>query len=136
MQDYPSFGIAVCEQLLTNTTGGVNNKGIGGKVDGKNVGRVKNFQEGNLEIPNIHLAYENAEKIMMFKPYYDGYNRSVFVAAMIGLLKHENYNHSQMIGKLANNPSVLVHCTNVTQYKILLEEIYNFRSRDKVSLRY
>jgi hypothetical protein len=27
-------------------------------------------------------------------------------------------------------------CANVTQYKLLLEDIYNFRSREKVSLRF
>jgi len=136
MDDYPDFGIAVAEQLLTNTTGGVNNRQYSHKIDGKNTGRVRNFQEGELEVPDLMLSYENAEKIMTFKPFYDGYNRSVFVAAMIGMFKHEKYNHSQMIGKLKNNPNSLVHCSNVTQYKIMIEEIYNFRSREKVSLRF
>lgn len=136
MQDFPDFGIAVAEQLLTNTVGGVNNRGYAAKIDGKITGRLRNFQEGELEIPNLELAYENAEKIMMFKPYYDGFNRTVFVASMIGIFKNENYNHSQMIQKVKNNPTFLTHCSNVTQYKILIEEIYNFRSRYKVSLRF
>lgn len=136
MDYFPDFGIAVSEQLLTNTTGGVNNRAYAAKVNGKFVGRKKNFQEGELQIPDLDLAYENGEKVMMFKPYYDGFNRAVFVSAMIAMFKHENYNHSQMIQKVANNPTTLVHCSNVTQYKILFEEIYNFRSRDKVSLRF
>ena len=136
MQDFPDFGIAVAEQLLTNTVGGANNRGHAAKIDGKTTGRLRNFQEGELEIPDLELAYENGEKIMMFKPYYDGFNRTVFVAAMIGMFKHENYNHSQMITKVKNNPTALTHCSNVTQYKILIEEIYNFRSREKVSLRF
>ena len=136
MQDFPDFGIAVSEQLLTNTVGGVNNRGYAAKIDGKITGRLRNFQEGELEIPDLDLAYDNAEKIMMFKPYYDGFNRAVFVASMIGMFKHENYNHSQMIQKVKNNPTALTHCSNVTQYKILIEGIYNFRSKEKVSLRF
>lgn len=136
MQDFPDFGIAVAEQLLTNTVGGVNNRGYAVKIDGKKTGRLRNFQEGELEIPDLELAYKNGEKIMMFKPYYDGFNRTVFVASMIGMFKHENYNHSQMIQKVKNNSTALTHCSNVTQYKILIEEIYNFRSREKVSLRF
>lgn len=136
MQDLPDFGIKAAEQLLTNTTAGANNRQYVGKIDGNLAGRSRNFQEGELEIPNLDLSYKNAEKIMRFKPYYDGFNRSVFVAAMIGMFKHENYNHSKMIGKVKNNPSALTHCSSVTQYKILIEEIYNYRSRDKVSLRF
>lgn len=136
MCDFPDFGIAVSEQILTNSVGGVNNRGYAAKIDGKEAGRLRNFQEGEFRVAVLDLAYENAEKIMMIKQYYDGFNRSVFVASMIGMFKHENYNHSQFIQKLKNNPSALSHCSNVTQYKILIEEIYNFRSREKVSLRF
>lgn len=134
--DFPYFGIAIAEQLLTNTVDGVNNRGFVAKINGKTAGKLRNFQEGELKISNLNLAYENAEKIMMFKPYYDGFNRKTFVAAMIGMFKHQNYNHSQMIQKVKNNPTALTNCSTVTQYKILFEEIYNFRSREKVSLRY
>lgn len=132
MQDYPDFGIAVSELLLTDTAKGVNNRGS--VLEGR--GRVKNFEEGRLTIPDIKTSYDNAEKVLMFKPYYDGFNRSVFVSALIGIFKNENYNHTEMIGKLSNQPSSLTHCTNVTQYKLLIEDIYNYRRREKISLRY
>lgn len=132
MNDFPDFGIAVSEQLITNSTGGVNNK----NNLHKGRGIVKNFEEGRLTITDLKKSYENAEKVMMFKPYYDGYNRSVFVSGLIGIFKNENYNHAEMISKLAQQPSSLTHCTNVTQYKLLLEEIYNYRRREKVNLRY
>jgi len=132
MKDYPDFGIAVSEQLLTNSVGGVNNRG---SVE-KGRGRVKNFEEGRLTIENLEQSYENAKKVLMFKPYYEGFNRSVFVAALIGVFKNENYNHAEMISKLSHQPSALTHCTNVTQYKLLIEEIYNHRRREKVNLRY
>ena len=131
MKDFPDFGIQVIEQLLTNTVDTSSNK-----RDGSTRNRLKVFEEGKLTIPNLTLSYENAQKIMMFKPYYDGYNRTIFVAAMIGLLKHPNYNHTEMLSKLALQPSTLTHCANITQYKTLLENIYNWHRRDKVSLRY
>lgn len=135
MTDFPDFGILVSEQLLTNSTGGANNSHVA-KIDGKTTGRLKVFQSGNLEISNLELAYENAEKIMMFKPYYDGYNRFVFVSAMIPIFKHGNYDHNHMIHKLKNCPNTLIHCSNSSQYKLLIEDIYNYRSREKVSLRF
>jgi hypothetical protein len=132
MFDFPDFGIASAEQLLTNTVGGANNKNEISETRSK----IKNFQEGRFKIFNLDKAYENAEKVMMFKNYYDGYNRSVFVAALIGMFKNENYNHAEMISKLSFNPTALQHCSNVTQYKHLLEEIYNYKRRVKLSLRY
>jgi hypothetical protein len=132
MQDYPEFGISVSEQLITNTVNGVNNRG--NVFKGK--GRVKNFEEGRLTIYDLKISYDNAEKILMFKPYYDGFNRSIFVSALIHIFQNKNYNHAEMIGKLSHQPSSLQHCTNSTQYKLLIEEIYNYRRREKVSLRF
>ena len=132
MLDFPDFGVAISEMILTDKVDG-QNKLL--RIDKVNM-RMQGFQNGELEIPNLLKAYETAEKVLMFKPYYDGYNRSTFVRTLITLFKNENYVHAEMISKLANNPSALTHCANVTQYKFLLEDIFNFRRREKLNLRY
>lgn len=134
MKDFPEFGIQVSEYILVDNTMGANSKTD--KVQGEESGRIRSFQQGDLKIKDLKLSYENAEKIMMLKPYYDGFNRATFVKAMIGLFKHPNYNHSQMLQKLKLQPLAIGHCANVSQYKILLENIYNYKSREKVSLQY
>ena len=135
MNEFPEFGISSAESILTNCVGGINNRG---SVDGDDTNRVKNFQNGNLVISdeNLKNGIDIAKKIQMFKPYYDGYNRRIFVSAMIGIFKNENYNHNQMIQKLNLNSTVLKHCSNVMQYKECIEQIYNYKTREKVSLRY
>jgi len=132
MSDFPDFGVAISEMILTDKVDGSNAYKTIDKMDVRMMG----FQNGELKIPNLYKAYESAEKVLMFKPYYEGYNRATFVRTLITLFKNENYIHAEMISKLSNNPSVLTHCANGTQYKILLEEIYNFRRREKVNLRY
>jgi hypothetical protein len=132
MLDFPDFGVAIVEMILTDNINGANKAKNIDKVEVRMMG----FQNGELVIPNLLKAYETAEKVMMFKPYYDGFNRSTFVRTLIMLFKNENYVHADMISKLAKNPSVLTHCANVTQYKFLLEDIFNFRRREKVNLRY
>lgn len=132
MLDFPDFGVAIAEMILTDNTNGENRSKVIDKVEIRMMG----FQNGELTIPNLSKSYETAEKVLMFKPYYDGYNRATFVRTLITLFKNENYTHAEMISKLANNPSSLTHCANVTQYKFLLEDIYNFRRREKVNLRY
>lgn len=132
MLDFPDFGVAIAEMILTDNVNGENKQLVVDKV----TMRMMGFQNGELNIPDLSKAYETAEKVLMFKPYYDGYNRSTFVRTLITLFKNENYIHADMISKLANNPSALTHCANVTQYKFLLEDIFNFRRREKVNLRY
>lgn len=123
MRQFPDFGITSCEVLLTDK--------IGPKAF-----TVKYFEEGGLYIPDYNKSVENAQKILMIKPYYDGYNRILFVRAMIGIFRIDYYDHEQLITKLNTNPNSLQHCNNVTQYRLMIEDVYNYRSRQKVSLRY
>lgn len=139
MRRFPELGLLNCEALLTNkATNNSNSSDPELKSDTNIRGTYTSryFQEGDLNIVDYELSVENAEKIMMIKPYYDGFSRPAFVRAMIGLFKIEYYNHTQLLQKMANNPTAMQHCANVTQYKLMLEDIYNFRSREKVSLRF
>lgn len=140
MNTYEDFGIGSCEVLLSNTVNaGQNNrrdKSLKSQTNKEGTYALRTFQEGELEIKDYDLACENAEKIMMIKPYYIGYSRTVFVRVMIGLFNHENYEHRKLLDRLKSNPTAMQHCTNITQYKLMIEEIYNFRSRNKVSLRF
>jgi len=42
----------------------------------------------------------------------------------------------KFIGKLEAQPTALKKCAKVDQYVDLIEEIFNYRSQSKVSLRY
>jgi hypothetical protein len=132
MYDFPDFGVANSEIILI----GKSSVDVKHKTNNKTTFAILGFQNGELKIPNLYKSYEDAEKVLMFKPYYEGYNRRTFVATLMSLFKNENYIHAEMISKLSNNPSVLTHCTNATQYRILLEDIFNFRRREKVNLRF
>ena len=140
MHRFDEFGIAACETILTNKlTGGHTTRTsaeLKGTINASGSYAQRYFQEGDLIIPDYEKSIENAEKIMMVKPYYDGFNRPVFVKAMIGIFRIERYNHSQLLNRLKANPTAMQHCSNVTQYKLLLEDIYNFRSKEKLSLRF
>lgn len=94
------------------------------------------FNSGLFVAGNYNEAADKLMKVRMLKPYYDGYNRAVFVKTMLSLFENEAYSHSQFISKITQQPSALVHCANVRQYRLLIESIYNYRSRNKVSLLY
>jgi hypothetical protein len=94
------------------------------------------FKTGDFKIGNYDYAVECAEKIEMVKPFYSGYKRRVFIYAMMRLFDNSNYNHSVFLGKLSYQSASLVDCVSTEQYLLLIEEIYNYKNKNKVSLRY
>lgn len=130
------FNLTVCIALCSNlSTAGAN---ISHKFRKKFtvLNQREVFEEGTWKIRNIELAQENADKIRLIKPYYDGYNRSTFIGTMLTIFINENFDFNEFMHKLRLQPTALVHCTNRSQYKMLIEDIYNYRSRNKVNLRY
>jgi len=103
------------------------------KLDGN---KVQIFEQGTWLCGDMNLANEWAGKIRMIKTYYQGYNRSTFVSTMIGLLKKDIFDFNEFMHKLRIQPSALVDCTSTEQYRILIEDIYNYKSRNKINLRY
>lgn len=94
------------------------------------------FKEGKFKIKDLDNANKMAEKILMIEPYYKGYLRRSFIYALIGMFKNKNFEFTEFLAKLKQQPTTMQDCTSRTQYKVLIEEIYNYRRRDKVNLRF
>ena len=125
------FNFSSCEALirLRSTT-------KQSTLDGERV-PAKYFESGELKIVDIQKSRKYANAIKEIKPYFEGYNNSVFVRTMIFMLNHENYNHYEFKAKLQlrGAPS-LEYCKTMAQYKLLIEDIFNYKRSDKVNLRY
>ena len=131
------YNLSDCVALCSNISGaGAATITQKYRKDGTLNGIKEIFEEGTWKGKDFKLAQDYADKIRMVKPYYDGYNRSSFVSVMIGLFKKPVYIHWEFLHKLKLQPNALVHCASASQYKILIEEIYNYRRRNKVNLRY
>jgi hypothetical protein len=133
MTHFPELTFQACERIITGHSSGART----GRMEGKSV-QMNDFQEGKLVIPNLGLSYKNARKIMEFQEHYDGFSRGTFVSAILPLFKSKNYDHKEMIYKLGVAPRKLTHCQNVGQYRMLLEDIYNWKRQkeNKVSFKY
>lgn len=120
------FGLNDCIALCSNNSvnSGTTNNG------------QKPFENGQWKCKDLDIAQDWANKIRMIKTYYSGYNRSGFVGTMANLLKHELFDFNEFMHKLRIQPTALVDCANRDQYKTLIEDIYNYKSRNKISLRY
>ena len=94
------------------------------------------FKEGIFKVKDLKYAERTADKIMMIEPYYKGFLRRSFIYALIGMFKNENFEFTEFLAKLKQQPTTMQDCTSITQYKVLIEEIYNYRRREKINLRF
>jgi hypothetical protein len=105
-----------------------------------NSGTTKNgqkpFENGIWKCKSLDIAQDWANKIRMIKPYYLGYNRSNFIGTMTILFKNELFDFNEFMHKLRLQPTAMVDCANREQYRTLIEDIYNYKSRNKINLRY
>lgn len=127
IQKNEDFSMPVCMAFCNNTTDNSHNK-LGTNLEV--------FEDGSWKGRDFNLGQEWANKIRMIEPYYKNYNTSVFVGTMITLFKNENFDFNEFMHKLRLQPMALVDCRNREQYKTLIEDIYNYKSRNKISLRY
>ena len=99
---------------------------------------MKDFEEGKLFVPDLKKSYRVARKLMDFKIFYKNFNRGTFVSAIAPIFDLGKYNHNEMIKKMQKCPIKLQDCLNVEQYRLLFEDIWNWRRKDqnKVSFRY
>ena len=94
------------------------------------------FKNGLFVVTHLQEATKRAEKIWMLKDIYDGYLRRAFVFALLALFSKEQFEFTEFLQKVKNQPSALTDCHDSDSYLSLIEEIYNYRRREKVNLRY
>jgi len=126
--------IALCSNLASSASSAISNK----YRKGRNKDNIKEvFEEGTWKGKDFSYAQELADKIRLAKPYYKGYKRSSYLRAVLSLiLYNKSFDNSEYLHKLRIQPTALVDCTSVSAYKTLIEDIYNYKRRDKVNLRY
>lgn len=104
-------------------------------IQGKRIGgvNVEQFKRGEFVFKETEQAEDRAEKILMFKDLYVGYKRQLFVAAIIRLFDHEQYQHADFISKLKYQREKMFDANSVNSYLRLIEEIYNYRRHKKAN---
>lgn len=97
---------------------------------------IKKLYDGNLVIHDVKRAARIAENILSLKGVVDVWDKVSFMLAIHTLDKKGVFKFSEFVGKLSKCHNKLRACTNVSDYIIQIEEIYNYKRREKVNLRY
>ena len=94
------------------------------------------FQKGEFKITHWSDACKNAERLCLFKDFFPYWKNRSFVFAMLILFKNNNFEFVEFYKKVKDQPNLLMKCSDSMQYISLIEEIYNYRRREKINLRY
>lgn len=137
-KEYDEFNLSSCVKLLQNSTAARNiaQKRARTTDDGEYYNFKQVFEEGTWQIKDYSKAEMWVNYLRKIGQYYSGYNRASFVSSMIGLFNKPQFDVDEFIRKLSYQSNALNDCSNVGQYIELIEEIYNFKKRDKVNLRF
>jgi len=138
MSEFPMFSLTACQVILSNASARKQIQSDLFKSETNKSGRLSmnEFKNGNFKVKNYKQAVQNAQRILDFKEYYDGYGRKVFVSAMVRIFQHKNYDHERMMQRLKSYPGEFQHCLNMIKYREQIEKIFNHRSRKKLTLIY
>lgn len=110
---------------------------LSGEMSGGNANNAATkFKEGLFKVKDLEEAKRIADKILMIEPYYKGVHRRSFILAMYSMFKNKNFEFTEFLSKLKQQPTTMQDCVGVAQYKTLIEEIYNYRRREKINLRF
>lgn len=90
------------------------------------------FSRGKFQIVSYEKAVEWANNILSLKPYFEkGYNRSNFVRAIMTIVeKLPQFDFQRFYHKMLLNPSKMKLCGDKKTYYQMIEDIYNFKSRN------
>lgn len=97
---------------------------------------IQSFFNGDLKIDNYANGVLIAKKLEEIGKFYSGYKRKSFVRVIVNLLKNPNFVFSEFIHKVQLQPMALKDCTDVKMYRELIEEVYNYRRKEKINLRF
>ena len=96
------------------------------------------FESGKYVTRDVNKARLWATQLRSLKPYFDKYyNKAIFVRAMVKIMSNKpEFKFEEFEHKLKLRPGMLVPSGTVDQYVEMVEKIYNYRSREKVNLRF
>lgn len=127
-ETYPQLSFTLCVRLLSGLSSHRTKS-----YDGVQ-GTVKDFENGTFQIKDLDKSHEIANMIVDYAPFFSRFNDLTFCLTLITIFDNPNYDHERMMKRLMVQPTALKPCKTQKQYQELLEEIYNYKTRTKLSL--
>lgn len=124
MNKYPIFNTSTAIKFACNSDNG---------------NAIIRVQEGRFKFTrDWNDACLFAEYIKEMAKHYSGATRTTFVRVLIKLTdnKTKGFDLAEFVGKVKKYPHMLYPISGVSANTEMIEKLYNYRKRDKISLRY
>jgi len=98
----------------------------------------EDFEDGKFVTKNMDKAVEWAMGIISLKPYFERYNGSTFVRALVKIMTKKNkFVLTEFVDKVRKRPTRMFICGSVTEYIKVIEDVYNFGriKENRINLR-
>ena len=96
---------------------------------------TKSFNNGTFKIRSYDRAVKMADMIMQTAPYYNRCRTWNYVLAMVSLFSKKEFQFDRFLKRLDSGGSrKMMTCSTIKETVMMIEEIYNFRSKEKVRL--
>jgi hypothetical protein len=90
------------------------------------------IRNGKANVLNVQEATRISEVIRWYARNTDLPITKHFVVAIKKMIDSGNYNHEEMVRKINMQPRSIVRCIDSSQYLQMFEEVYNYKSQNKV----
>ena len=123
VKEFPMFKYTEIGMLLSNSMTSV---------------KRDSFESGEYVVKNEKKGREWGNYLLELQPYFEKYyNKSIFVRAFVKIISNKkDFIFSEFLHKVKLRPTKLVPCGTVEQYVEMIEDIYNYKRKDKVNLRF
>lgn len=138
MKDNSDFGIRSIMTIISVSANGSRGSSKWANIDGvsKNVFTSSEFDNGYFVFETEKESRVFCNQLRRLKPYYKKYNTQRFVRAVQIAGESKNWDFERFLSKLKNTAIDIVDKTNIPEMLDQIEDIFNYRSRTKVSLKY
>jgi len=92
----------------------------------------QDFKIGNFKIKSFNKAIESGDMLRKFGHFYKGYKKRGFVAAILIMKQHKDFELSRLLRKMPIRSKSLLDFSKTEDYLEVLEEMYNWKETKKV----
>lgn len=94
------------------------------------------FKDGSFEIKDKQTANDIAKAVLKIRELQDRARGRRFIESLILCSKVDGFDLSTFVSKCESHTDKLQNCGDVEAYLSVIEETYNFKSRDKIPLKF
>ena len=128
MKKYPDFSAHIVEYILRLSAARDSYR-----EDRNPLNSFDSMKRGLFKVKDWDQSDKIAQMLMQYKQFHNNiYKRSTFVVAIIRLSRDPQFDNDEVIRKIQINPRSFVPCVNSDEFIRMIEDIVNFRSRNKI----